>query len=350
MSTPVDVFISYAPEDERFLQQLERHLSPMTQPNLIRTWHAGKVRAGEEAIRIIIEKLESAHVIVILISSDFLYSTYLYFTELTRALERNAQGAARIIPILVRDVDLSPTPFKYYKTLPADGRSVAQASDIDAAWKEVARGIRHRLEHMGAIPAQSAVGTRSSVATPMPGLSGASTYHPPQYPYGPPSTGPHSSPDPRYRQSQPSGSGWGVGSPQGPAYNPAEPRRQTGATLQSSSRKPALSPKVILGALLAGAALLILAVVSLSSVLGSHDEGGCRTPIPETRMVDPPAGHTSGALRTGPGMTSTQIEEVPRGKTVTIMSAGRGIDQECWYRVRVKGTEHVGWMHSVNIP
>lgn len=346
MSTPVDVFISYAAADDAFCRQLESHLSPLTQRNLISTWHPRKIVPGEDYNSIISEKLEGAHLILLLLSPDFLASSYLYGTELKRALERNSAGTAKVVPIIIRPFDISPTPFKGLSKLPANGEAVTKWSNNDAAWADIVRAIRHLLEHAGAIPVQSVVGTRPA-ATPIPGLTAASSFQPPQYPYGPASTGPRSGIGPQHDP----GSRWDRTSPlQGPAYYPPQVPHQAGPVPRSSAENASLPPKALLGMLLAGAALLMLITVILSSALGSSDGGSCRAPVPETRKIDPPSGHTSGALRSAPAITSTQIDDVARGTFVTVMSAGRGSDQECWYRVRVKGSERTGWMHSVNIP
>lgn len=251
--------------------------------------------------------------------------SYLYGTELRRALERNAEGTAKVIPIIIRPLVLSAAPFKRLSRLPTNGEAVTSWSDSDAAWSDVVRAIRHLLEHAGAIHAQSVAGPRSA-ATPILGLSAASTFEPPRYPYGPTSTGPRSGIDSQHRQSWATGSGWGTGStPQDPpGYNSRGSVHQTGVALRSTAGGATGSSKAILTALLAGTALLMLAGVILSSVLGSRDEGGCRAPVPETRRVDPPARHVSGALRSAPAITSRQIDEVPRGAFVTVMSAGRG--------------------------
>jgi internalin A len=48
--------------------------------------------------------LERADIILLLVSADFIASDYCYEKELTSALERHEKGAARVIPIIVRDV------------------------------------------------------------------------------------------------------------------------------------------------------------------------------------------------------------------------------------------------------
>ena len=64
--------------------------------------------------------LDTASVILLLISADFLASDYCYGIEMKRALERQATGQARVIPILVRPVDLKAVPFANLQALPTD--------------------------------------------------------------------------------------------------------------------------------------------------------------------------------------------------------------------------------------
>jgi hypothetical protein len=76
----------------------------------------------------------------------------------------------------------------------------------------------------------------------------------------------------------------------------------------------------------------------------------CQVPVPETRTVEPPTGHNTGALRTSADIKAQKLEELNRGTFITVMSAARGTDEQCWYKVRVNGSERVGWIHSVNVP
>ncbi|NUQ75066.1 MAG: hypothetical protein HUU21_16065 [Polyangiaceae bacterium] len=48
MPAAVDVFISYAPEDEALRVELERHLALLLRERLIEGWHPGRVGPGEE--------------------------------------------------------------------------------------------------------------------------------------------------------------------------------------------------------------------------------------------------------------------------------------------------------------
>src|SRR5438874_2288017 len=96
---PLTIFYSYAHEDESLQKQLERHLSLLRRQGLISGWHDRQIVAGTEWAQEIDARLETASIILLLISSDFLASDYCYGIEMQRALERHQRGEARVIPI-----------------------------------------------------------------------------------------------------------------------------------------------------------------------------------------------------------------------------------------------------------
>src|SRR5436305_14218404 len=100
----VNVFISYAHEDELLRQQLDTHLSLLRRQELISDWHDRQILAGDDWRRDIDQHLETASIILLLISPDFLASDYCYEIEMQRALERHKLGEARVIPIILRPV------------------------------------------------------------------------------------------------------------------------------------------------------------------------------------------------------------------------------------------------------
>src|SRR5260221_9866333 len=95
---PLSVFIAYAHEDELLRQQLETHLSLLHRQGLISEWHDRDILPGAEWAREIDARLETASIILLLISADFLASDYCYELEMQRALERHKRGEARVIP------------------------------------------------------------------------------------------------------------------------------------------------------------------------------------------------------------------------------------------------------------
>lgn len=139
---PIEVFYSYSHKDAALRDKLETHLSTLKRQGVISGWHDRKISAGAEWAGQIDWHLNTAGVILLLISADFLASNYCYEKEMQRAMERHEAGEARVIPIILRDVDWSGAPFSKLQALPTDARPVTRWSNRDTAFADVARGIR----------------------------------------------------------------------------------------------------------------------------------------------------------------------------------------------------------------
>ena len=57
--------------------------------------------------------LNTARVILLLISSDFIASDYCYDVEMERALQRHEVEEARVIPVILRPVDWTEAPLRW---------------------------------------------------------------------------------------------------------------------------------------------------------------------------------------------------------------------------------------------
>lgn len=140
------VFFSYSHKDESLRNQLETHLSMLKNQGLIQAWHDRQILAGSNIDNSISEPLDAADVILLLVSSDFLASTYCYSKEMARAMERQAEGTAQVIPVILRDCDWHAAPFGKLLAVPTDGRAITLWPNIDQAFTDVARQIRKALE------------------------------------------------------------------------------------------------------------------------------------------------------------------------------------------------------------
>ena len=151
---PVEVFISYAQEDESLCEELEKHLKTLQRQNAIASWHNRKIVAGMELKNEIDQHLNRASIILLLLSPDFIASDYHWTVEVTRALERNASGKARVIPVLLRHVDWDTPPINEFSPLPRNRQPVKSShwSDQDAAFLEIAKGIREEVTRLTANP------------------------------------------------------------------------------------------------------------------------------------------------------------------------------------------------------
>jgi internalin A len=142
------VFVSYSHKDERFKDELETHLKLLQRVGLIAEWHDRKIEAGDDWKARIDEHLERADIVLLLVSADFIASDYCYEQEMMRALQRHAAGAARVIPVVVRDVNWRLAPFADLQALPKDGMAVNEAPSRDAAWRSVSEGIERVAQHI----------------------------------------------------------------------------------------------------------------------------------------------------------------------------------------------------------
>lgn len=146
--SPIEVFYSYAHADEKLRNELEKHLALLKQRGYISEWHDRRVLAGREWERDIDEHLNTARIILLLVSADFLASDYCYGIEMKRALERHEAGEAIVIPIILRKVDWHTSPFGKLQALPKDGKPVTSWSNRDEAFYNVAEGIRKAIEEL----------------------------------------------------------------------------------------------------------------------------------------------------------------------------------------------------------
>ncbi len=144
--TPVTVFYSYSHADERLREQLEKHLALLRRQGAIAAWHDRQIGAGTEWAGQIDEHLNSAQIILLLVSSDFLASDYCYDVELQRALERHAAGEARVIPVILRSCDWASAPFAKLQALPTDAKPLDTWPSPDVALTDVAKGIRRAVQ------------------------------------------------------------------------------------------------------------------------------------------------------------------------------------------------------------
>jgi TIR domain len=147
---PITVFYSYAHEDELLRKELEKHLTSVLSQELINPWHDRLIAAGTEWGHAINEQLNTASLIFLLISPDFMASEYCYRIEMPRAMQRYHAQQARVIPIILRHVDWTDTPFSKLQALPTDGRPVAAWANADEAFLNVAMGVRDAIKDLNA--------------------------------------------------------------------------------------------------------------------------------------------------------------------------------------------------------
>jgi hypothetical protein len=144
----IKIFLSYSHKDENLRDELGKHLSLLKRQQIISAWHDRNISAGTEWASQISEHLETAKVILLLISADFLASDYCFDIEVKRAMERHNKGEARVIPIILRPTDWSSAPFGRLQALPNDAKPITTWENQDLAFANVVKGIRLVCEEL----------------------------------------------------------------------------------------------------------------------------------------------------------------------------------------------------------
>src|SRR5205823_537278 len=134
---------SDALKDRTLRDQLVNHLSGLKHSGLITYWDNQEIAPGMDRKEQIDTQINSADILLLLLSADFMASDYCYGQEMQLALERHKNGKACVLPILLRPVHLEGTLLAELWTLPRDrgGLSaeppITQWPDLDKALDRV---------------------------------------------------------------------------------------------------------------------------------------------------------------------------------------------------------------------
>ncbi|MBA2393034.1 MAG: TIR domain-containing protein [Ktedonobacteraceae bacterium] len=141
MNENLEIFCCYAREDQPHLLKLRTHLKLLEREGILNIWHDMDIAPGAEWEEEINKHLNNAHIILLLISSDFMASDYCYGKEMKRAMERHERKEACVIPILLRPGIWQDAPFAKLQILPKNARPVTDWRSRDQAWSAIAQEI-----------------------------------------------------------------------------------------------------------------------------------------------------------------------------------------------------------------
>jgi len=139
---PAKVFVSYAHQDQALSEEFLKFLSPLQHAGILEIWQDREIRGGDPWQDEIIKRLVSADLIILLVSPDFLASSYLYDVEMKRVFERFDSGEAAVVPVILRPCLWEETRLREMQALPRYGRAVTEQANRDKAWMDVINEIR----------------------------------------------------------------------------------------------------------------------------------------------------------------------------------------------------------------
>lgn len=150
MASKIQLFLCYAPQDESLAEELGQYMGGLQRQGFFDVYDAREISAGEEWAKEIDKYLNSADIILLLISSYFINSDFCYLVETRRAIERHMRGEACVIPVILRPVYWKQTPFAGLQPLPRNNKPVSDSSwfSQDHALFDVAEGVRKVAEKL----------------------------------------------------------------------------------------------------------------------------------------------------------------------------------------------------------
>ena len=110
MPQPYKLFTIYAREDAQYLSELLGQLRPLELAGRIKVWSDPEIDPGVEWEKEIVQKLDTADIILILVSSAYYNSVYIHEVEIKYALSRHDKGEARVLPVIVRPCHFGDDP------------------------------------------------------------------------------------------------------------------------------------------------------------------------------------------------------------------------------------------------
>jgi tetratricopeptide (TPR) repeat protein len=140
------IFVSYSHRDSEWLDRLKRMLSPylrMAETELV-LWDDKQLSAGEQWDVEIKTALARAGVVVALVSSDFLASSYIMENELPVMINAAKDGGAQLLWVYLSSAGWEETALKDFQAthdtrIPLDARPVSEQNEI---LKSVAQQVK----------------------------------------------------------------------------------------------------------------------------------------------------------------------------------------------------------------
>lgn len=154
-------FYSYAHRDEEARDRLAVYLAPLRHNGRIVEWHDRKIEPGTDWNASISSRLDSANLVLMLLSPDFLASDYCFGVEVERCMTRLKKGNLKVVPILTRPCLWEDSPFSALQIIPKDARPISTCSSPEEAWKEVALSISKLVAGVPPAPQVRADGAKA---------------------------------------------------------------------------------------------------------------------------------------------------------------------------------------------
>ncbi|MDX2133343.1 MAG: TIR domain-containing protein [Saprospiraceae bacterium] len=147
---PVRLFISYSERDLELKDHIKELLTPLVNNHSLSIWDELDIKAGEVRADIISAQLNSADIILLLLSASSLANHDFYNNQLSPSIARHNERKALIVPVLLSLCHYDITPLAGLQLLPKNKRPVTEQNvqqslfEVTLYIKEEVRAIQKR--------------------------------------------------------------------------------------------------------------------------------------------------------------------------------------------------------------
>ncbi|MDX1940183.1 MAG: WG repeat-containing protein, partial [Saprospiraceae bacterium] len=146
----VNVFIAYSRKDQEIKDKLKTALKVLQRVGHIDSiWDDSAIEAGAEWERAIHNQLDSADIILLLVSPDFLASDYSFEKEMSRVIKAHVEGNAKAISVILRPCLWENVDLKKLYITPSEGKPITNWKREDDAINEIAKFVEeivHKIQ------------------------------------------------------------------------------------------------------------------------------------------------------------------------------------------------------------
>jgi len=144
MDKAVSVFTFYAKEDEPFVEQLTVQLSLLRRKGILKDYYDKEISPAESWDDRTRLNFADSDYLLFLVSPSLLSSGYYQNDKIQKAFSLGERDQLKIIPVFIRDCDLSNDPLSKFQPLPINGPPVDSTlwGDPANAWRAVSDGLR----------------------------------------------------------------------------------------------------------------------------------------------------------------------------------------------------------------
>ena len=134
---PVQVFLSFAHEDEGLMLAVVTHLTALEREGLIEVWHRGMLSPGDVTGSETTFRFEASELVLVLLSPDYIASD-----QCMAEGQASLKLEAKVVPVVLRPCSWMRTSLGGLEPLPRGGRAVSSWEDPDVALQEIVEGVR----------------------------------------------------------------------------------------------------------------------------------------------------------------------------------------------------------------